>query len=85
MKGKHLVVLFNIYIGNRNVAIHALIDCRAMGITFVDEDFACHHQLALIPLQYSRSFNAIKRHLISSEDIIHVANTHLSILKHQEF
>jgi len=84
MEGKHLVVLRNVSLGNRSVATHALIDCGATGIAFIDQDFARHHQLPLTPLQYPRSLEVIDGHPISSGDITHVANTHLSILKHQE-
>jgi len=84
MEGKHLVVLCNISFGNRIVATHALIDCGATGIAFVDEDFARHHQLPLTPLQYPRSLKVIDGRPISSGDITHVANTHLAILEHQQ-
>jgi len=83
MEGKHLVVLCKISFGNRTVATHTLIDCGATGIAFIDKDFACHHQLLLIPLQHPRSLEVIDSRLISSGDISHVANTHLAILEHQ--
>jgi len=84
MEGKHLVVLCKISFGNRTVATHALIDCGATGIAFIDEDFARHHQLPLTPLQYPRSLEVIDGRPISSGNITHVANTHLAILEHQE-
>jgi len=84
MEGKHLVVLCNISFGNQTIATHALIDCGATGIAFIDKDFARHHQLPLTPLQYPRSLEVIDGRPISSGDITHVANTHLSILEHQE-
>jgi len=84
MEGKHLVVLCKISFGNRTVATHALIDCGATGIAFIDEDFARHHQLPPTPLQYPRSLEVIDGRPISSGDITHVANTHLAILEHQE-
>jgi len=54
MEGKHLVVLCNISFGNRTIATHTLIDCGAIGIAFVDEDVAWHHQLPHTPLRYHR-------------------------------
>jgi len=84
MEGKHLVVLFNISFGNRTVATHALIDCGATGIPFVDEDFVHNHQLPLTPLWYPRSIEVIDGRPIFSDDITHIANTHLAILEHQE-
>jgi len=84
MEGKHLVVICKISFGNRTVATHALIDCGATGIAFIDKDFARHHQLPLTPLQYPRSLEVIDGRPISSGNITHVANTHLAILEHQE-
>jgi len=84
MEGKHLVVLCKISFGDRTVATHALVDCGATGIAFIDKDFACHHQLPLTPLQHPRSLEVIDGHPISSGDITDVANTHLAILEHQE-
>ena len=52
MEGKHLVILCNVSFGDTNIASHALIDCGATGVAFVDEDFARHYQLPLAPLKY---------------------------------
>jgi len=78
------VVLCKLSFGNKTIATHALIDCGATGIAFIDEDFARHHQLPLTPLQYPRSLEVIDGRPISSGDITHHANTHLSILEHPE-
>jgi len=48
MEGKYLVITCSLTMNNQEIPPHALIDCRAMGIAFMDQDFACHHQ---IPLQ----------------------------------
>ena len=84
MEGRHLVVLCKLSFGNKTIATHALIDCGATGIAFIDEDFAHHHQLPLTPLQYPRSLEVIDGRPISSGDITHLANTHLSSLEHHE-
>jgi len=84
MEGRYLVVLCNLFFGNETIATHPLIDCGATGITFVDDDFAHHHQLPFTPLQYPRSLEVIDSFPIPSSDITHIANTHLSILEHQE-
>ena len=78
------MVLCKLSFGNKTIATHALIDCGATGIAFIDEDFACHHQLPLTPLQYPRSLEVIDGRPISSGDITHHANTHLSIREHPE-
>jgi hypothetical protein len=48
MEGKHLVITCSLTIGDQEVQTHALIDCGATGIAFMDQDFARHHK---IPLQ----------------------------------
>jgi hypothetical protein len=48
MEGKHLVIMCSLIIGDQEVQTHALIDCGATGIAFMDQDFARHHN---IPLQ----------------------------------
>ena len=45
MESKHLVVKCSLKIGDRLIDTHALIDCGATGIAFVDKDFVRHHQL----------------------------------------
>jgi hypothetical protein len=50
MEGKHLVVQCDISFGNRTFAIHDVIDFRATGIAFVDDDFARYHELGLTPV-----------------------------------
>jgi len=84
MEGKHLVILCNLSFGDKTIASHALIDCRATGVAFVDEDFARHHQLPLTPLKYPRALEVIDGRPISSGDITHTANATLSIHEHQE-
>jgi hypothetical protein len=51
MEGKHLVITCSLTVNNKEIPIHALIDGGATGIAFMDQDFACHHQ---IPLQELR-------------------------------
>ena len=78
------MVLCKLSFGNKTIATHALIDFGVTGIAFIDEDFTRHHQLPLTPLQYPRSPEVIDGRPISSGDITHLANTHLSILEHHE-
>ena len=84
MEGKHLVILCNLFFGDKTIATHALIDCGATGVSFVDENFACHHQLPLTALKYPRAIEVIDGRPISSGDITHTANVTLSIREHQE-
>jgi len=81
MEGKH-VILCNVSFGDKTIASHALIDCGATGVAFIDDDFACHHQLPLTPLKYPRALEVIDGRPISSGDITHTTNATLSIHEH---
>jgi len=84
MEGKYLVILCNLSFGDKTIATHALIDCRATGVSFVNENFARHHQLPLTALKYPRAIEVIDGHPISSGDITHTTNVTLLIHEHQE-
>jgi len=43
VESKHLVVKCSVKIGEKLISTHALIDCGATGIAFVDKDFVGHH------------------------------------------
>jgi len=84
MEGKHLVVSCNLSFGDKTIATHALIDCGATGISFVDENFARHHQIPLQALKIARALEVIDGRPISSGDITHVARVNLAIQEHRE-
>jgi len=84
MEGEHLVVSCTLSVNGHTIATHALIDSGATGIAFIDENFARHHQLPLVPLPNPRSLEVIDGHPISSGDITHTTTVKLSINEHQE-
>jgi hypothetical protein len=43
MESKHLIVKCSLKIGDKLIDTHALIDCGATGIAFIDKDFVHHH------------------------------------------
>jgi hypothetical protein len=42
MEGKHIVITCTLTVNNKEIPTHALIDCEATGIAYMDKDFACH-------------------------------------------
>lgn len=84
MEGKHLVVSCTLTFSDKNIRMHALIDCGATGISFVDEDFAHHHQIPFQPLQKPRALEVINGHSIASGDITHLALAQCTIYEHRE-
>jgi hypothetical protein len=84
MDGNHLVVTCTLSLNNKEIATHALIDCRAMGYVFIDQDFTDHHQLLPRPLKTPHALEVIDGRKISSGDITHMVEAQLSIQEHQE-
>jgi hypothetical protein len=84
MDGNHLVMTCTLSLNNKEIPTHALIDCRATGYTFIDQDFVDHHQLSPHPLRTPRALEVIDGRKISSGDITHMVEAQLSIQEHQE-
>jgi predicted ThiF/HesA family dinucleotide-utilizing enzyme len=63
--------------------MHALIDCGATGIAFMDEDFARHHQIPLQVLRGKKQVEVIDGRPIESGDITHIAKVGMKIQEHK--
>jgi len=59
MEGDHLVVICTLSVGSQKITTHAMIDCGATAIAFVDESFARHYNLPLHKLQNPRIVEVI--------------------------
>jgi len=79
MEGKHLATTGTLMVNNREIPTHALIDCWATGIAFMDQNFARHHQIPLRELQEKRQVEVIDGRPIESGDITHVAKVDMMI------
>jgi hypothetical protein len=66
------------------VRSHALIDCGATGLAFIDENFARQHHWDLIPLHEPRDLEVIDGRRISFGAITHVVKLLFSIGDHGE-
>jgi predicted aspartyl protease len=84
MDGKHLIMTCTLSLNGKEIPTHALIDCGAMGYALIDQDFAYRHELPLCPLKIPRTLEVIDGRKISSGDITHLAEVHLSIHEHYE-
>jgi hypothetical protein len=84
MEGKHLVITCSLTVNNQEIPTHALIDCRATGIPFMDQDFAHHHLISLQELKEKTHVEVIDGRPIESGDITHIAKVGLKIQKHKE-
>ena len=84
MEGKHLVITCTLTVNNQEIPTHALIDCGATGIEFMDQDFTRHHQIPLHELREKRQVEVIDGIPIESGDITHVAKVGMKIQDHGE-
>jgi len=84
MEGKHLVITCSLTVNNQEIPTHALIDCGASGIAFMDQDFARHHQIPLPELKEKKQVEVIDGRPIESGDITHIAKAVMKIQDHRE-
>jgi hypothetical protein len=84
MEGKHLVITCSLTIRDQVIQTHALIDCGATGIAFMDQDFARHHEVPLKDLREKRQVEVIDGRTIDSADITHPAKVGMNIQDHKE-
>jgi hypothetical protein len=84
MEGKHLVMTCILTMNNKEIPTHALIDCGATGIAFMDQHFARHHQIPLQELKEKKQVEVIDRRPIESGDITHIGKVGMQIQDHIE-
>jgi len=84
MEGKHLVITCTLTVNNQEIPTHALIDCGATGIAFMDQDFARHHQIPIQELKEKKQVEVIDGRPIESGDITHIAKVGMKVQGHGE-
>jgi len=71
-------------VNNQEIPTHALIDCGATGIAFMDQDFTSHHQIPLEELQEKKPVEVMDWRPIESGDIMHIAKVGMQIQEHKK-
>jgi len=84
MEGKHLVITCKLTIHNKEIPTHALIDCGATGIAFIDQHFARHHEIPLQEFKDKKQVEVIDGRPIESGDMTHIAKVVMKIHGHGE-
>ena len=84
MEGKHLVITCTLTVNNQEIPTHALIDCGATGIAFMNQDIARHHQIPLQELKEKKQVEEIDGRPIESGDIMHIDKVGMKIQDHGE-
>jgi len=69
---------------NQEVPTHALIDCGATAIAFMDQDFARHHQIPLQEHKEKKLVEIIDARRLESKDITHITKVGMGIRDHGE-
>jgi len=82
MQGKHLVITSTLTVNNQEIPTHALIDCGATGIAFMDQDCTRHYQIPLQELKEKKQVEVIDRRPIESGDITHIGKIGMKIQNH---
>jgi hypothetical protein len=75
----HLVITCTLTVPDQVIPTHALIDCRATGISFMDQDFPGNHQIPLEEFKNKIQVEAINGRPIKSLDITYIAQVCLKI------
>ena len=69
---------------HRRLDSHALVDCGASGLSFIDWEFARQHNLPQYTLEEPRRLEVIDGHPIDSGEITHTVKIDLDINGHKE-
>jgi predicted aspartyl protease len=84
MDGNHVIVMCTLPFNSKEIPTQTLIDWGATGYAFVHQDFADHHELPRNPLKPACTIHVMDGQNISSGDMIHIAQVHLSIYEHRK-
>jgi hypothetical protein len=84
MEVRHLVISCTLTLKNQEIPIHALIDCGAAGIAFMNQYFSHHHEIPLQELKEKTHVEVIDWRHIQSGDITHIAKVSIWIQDHME-
>ena len=79
MEGKHSVITCTLTKKTQQISTHMLINCGATGIEFLDEYFACNHDIPLQELKEKQQVKALDGRLIEWGDITHIAKVGMMI------
>jgi len=83
-EGKHLVITCTLTENNQLIHMHALIDCRALGISFINQHFVRHHQIPPQQLKEKNQVEVIGGRVIETGYIPHIAKVGMGIRDQKE-
>jgi len=83
MEGKFLVITWTLTLNNQDIRPHALINCGARRIEFIEEDFTCHCPIQLHYLKEKKEVDVIDGKSIKSGDITPFTTVAMVIQHHK--
>ena len=84
MEEHHMIVTCTLQDNTKVLSTYALIDCRATGYAFIDEEFARRNNFPLFKLVTPRSLVIIDSRPVESGAITHITKLCLNIRGYQE-
>jgi len=84
LDGNHIVISIELKDSPSSLPTHALVDCGAIRYAFVDEEFACDHNLPLYKLKNPCSLEVIDGGLVESRNITYLTKIEININNHKE-
>ena len=84
LDGQHLVVKCKLHNDNKDISVNVLVDCRATGFSFIDEEYAHQHNFPLFELKVPQALEVIDDREILSGDITQMTRIPMTISDHQE-
>ena len=80
----HIVISIQIQDESSLISTHALVDCKATGFAFIDEEFTRNYNFPLFKLKKPRCLEVIDRRPIESSLITYITKLKMTIAGHQE-
>lgn len=84
MEVRHLVITCILTMNNQEIPTQMLIHSGTTHIAFMDQNFACHHQIRIQQLKQKKQVEVINGKPIKSGYISHIANVGIKTHDHKE-
>jgi len=84
MEANNVVVICTLTSNNQHITTHALINCSAIGIGFMDQACTCHDQIPSKQLREKWQVDIINRSCIEIGDNTHITKVGMEIQDHNE-
>jgi len=84
LEGKHLVITCTLTVNNQEIPTNMLIECGAIGVAFMDQDFTRDHQILLHKITEKTLVKVIDRRPSEGGDIAQISIVGMTIHDHKK-